>query len=229
MSVHGRASVAGNITAPTCQTCHGSHAIFPSKDTRSATSKRKIPELCCQCHPKQFEEYGRSIHAKALFDRNNSAAPTCFDCHLEHFVPRTDDAQWKLALIKQCGNCHAEQMSAYRKTFHGKVTQLGYSTMASCSDCHGSHTILSPMDKASSLSTENIAATCGKCHPHASAGFTKYYAHADESNRAKFPVLYYTYLFMTVLLIGVFTFFFAHTFLWAYRSLKERLKKKGGT
>jgi hypothetical protein len=35
---------------------------------------------------------------------------------------------------------------------------------------------------------------------------------------------------MTVLLIGVFTFFFFHTFLWLYRSLKERAKgRKEGT
>ena len=40
--------------------------------------------------------------------------------------------------------------------------------------------------------------------------------------------LYYTYLFMTLLLIGVFTFFLTHTFLWAYRALKERIQKKGG-
>jgi hypothetical protein len=41
-------------------------------------------------------------------------------------------------------------------------------------------------------------------------------------------VLFYTYLFMTALLIGVFAFFFLHTFLWAFRALKERLEKKGG-
>jgi hypothetical protein len=35
---------------------------------------------------------------------------------------------------------------------------------------------------------------------------------------------------MTVLLIGVFTFFFFHTLLWLYRSLKERAKgRKEGT
>jgi len=41
-------------------------------------------------------------------------------------------------------------------------------------------------------------------------------------------VLYYTFLFMTILLLGTFAFFFTHTFLWAYRSLKERMNKKGG-
>ncbi len=78
------------------------------------------------------------------------------------------------------------------------------------------------------LSEQNILATCQKCHPGATRGFTKFYAHAEETNRAKYPVMFYTYLFMTALLIGVFAFFFTHTFLWAYRSLKERMNKKGG-
>jgi hypothetical protein len=119
-------------------------------------------------------------------------------------------------------------MSTYRKTFHGKVTQLGYASMAKCSDCHGSHGILPVSDQSSPLSEQNKLSTCRKCHPKATAGFTKFYAHAEESNRAKYPVIYYTFLFMTVLLISTFAFFFIHTFLWAYRSLKERMQKKGG-
>jgi len=228
LSIHGRATASGNTVAPDCQACHGSHAIFPSKDARSATRKENIPALCSRCHPTEFEDYRKSIHGKALLEQKNPAAPTCFDCHLEHLVPGTNDPAWKLALVKQCGNCHSEEINTYRKTFHGKVTQLGYAAMAKCSDCHGSHTILPPTDEASQLSARNILQTCKKCHPHATAGFTKYYAHAEESNRHKYPVLYYTYLFMTLLLIGVFAFFFTHTFLWAYRSLKERLSKKGG-
>jgi len=228
LSVHGKSAASGNPMAPTCQTCHGSHAVFPSRDLRSATQRQKIPALCSTCHPKEFEEYSKSVHGDALLKRSNPGAPSCFDCHLEHLVPRTDDPQWKLSLIKQCGNCHAEEMNTYHKTFHGKVTQLGYATMAKCSDCHGSHTILPPKNSASKLSAQNILATCRTCHARATEGFTKFYAHAEEGNREKYPVLYYTYWFMTLLLIGTFSFFFAHTFLWAYRSLRERMKNKGG-
>jgi hypothetical protein len=119
-------------------------------------------------------------------------------------------------------------MKTYRKTYHGKVTRLGYANMAKCSDCHGSHTVLRVADPDSTLSQKNILTTCRKCHPKATAGFTKFYAHAEETNRAKYPIMYYTYIFMTALLISVFAFFLTHTFLWAYRSLKERMQKKGG-
>jgi hypothetical protein len=228
LSVHGRAAAEGRFVVPTCQTCHGYHYIFPSLDTRSSTNRQKIPKLCSTCHPKEFETYSNSIHGKELMGRRNSQAATCFDCHLEHLTPDTGDDQWKLALIKECGTCHAEQMKSYRKTYHGKVTALGYATMAKCSDCHGSHDILRIDNPESTLSQTNILKTCRKCHPAATAGFTKFYAHAEESNRTKYPVLYYTFIFMTALLISVFTFFLIHTFLWAYRSLRERMQRKEG-
>jgi hypothetical protein len=228
LSVHGQALTAGNSMAPTCQTCHGGHAVYRSADERSSTNRRKIPALCSQCHPQPYEDYKISIHGKQFLEHNNPGVPTCFDCHQEHRIPRTTDTQWELTLIKNCGNCHAEEMSTYRKTYHGKVTRLGYATIAKCSDCHGSHAILPPADPNSKLSPGNIVTTCKRCHPGATASFTKYYAHAEEGNREKYPVLYYTYLFMTALLIGVFTFFLSHTVLWAFRALKERMEKKGG-
>jgi hypothetical protein len=228
MSVHNRISPVGQNRVPACQTCHGSHDIYPSSDRRSATRREHIPALCSRCHPREFREYRTSIHGIEAIDRNNAKAPTCFDCHQEHMVPPTGDVKWMLSLIKECGGCHSEQLKTYRKTYHGKVTQLGYTTIAKCSDCHGSHRITRLTDSASVLSEQNIVHTCNKCHPGATRGFTRFYAHPDETNRAKYPVMYYTYLFMTTLLIGVFAFFFTHTFLWAYRSLKERMNRKGG-
>ncbi len=228
LSVHGQALAAGNAGAPDCQTCHGSHEIYRSTDARSSTNRQKIPGLCSQCHPKPYEDYSRSIHGRDFLEHKSQGAPTCFDCHSEHRIPRTSEEQWKLGLIKQCGTCHAEELNTYRKTYHGKVTRLGYTTIAKCSDCHGSHGILPPSDPDSKLSQKNIVTTCQACHPGATPSFTKYYAHAEESNRAKYPVLYYTFIFMTTLLISVFAFFLTHTAMWTYRALKERSRKKGG-
>lgn len=228
LSVHGRALASGNAGAPACQTCHGSHYIFPSTDARSKTGREKIPALCSACHARQFGDYRASIHGKEFLEKNNSSAATCFDCHLEHLVPKTGEEQFKLALIRQCGSCHPAEMNSYRKTYHGKVTRLGYTSVAKCADCHGAHTILPRSDESSMLSQKNILATCRTCHPRATEGFTRFYAHAEESNRAKYPLLHYTFLFMTALLTGVFTFFFTHAFLWAFRALKERMSGKGG-
>ncbi len=228
LSIHGPAQRLGKNHAPDCTTCHGTHDVFRSAEPRSRTYRWKIPELCSRCHLHAYAVYRRSIHGKALFENRNTEAPTCFDCHLEHRVPPVSEPAWKLALINDCGQCHQRKMTAYRKTYHGKVTRLGYAAMAKCSDCHGSHDILPSTDAGSRLSAANILATCRACHPRATAGFTKFYAHAEELDREKYPELFYPYLFMTLLLVGVFVFFFTHTFLWSYRALKERMKKKGG-
>jgi predicted CXXCH cytochrome family protein len=228
LSVHGKAVASGNSAAPKCQTCHGSHYIFRGTDKRSVTRRENIPSLCSGCHPAEFKDYRTSIHGKELLLKKNAGAPVCVDCHQEHLIPDTKNEQWMLDLIKTCGSCHSEQIREYRKTYHGKVTRLGYTTVAKCSDCHGAHAILQVKEPASMLSEQNILATCRKCHPTATAGFTKFYAHPDESNRGKYPLIYYPLLFMTLLLVGVFSFFFTHTFLWFYRSVRERMKKKGG-
>ncbi len=227
-SVHGKALAAGNPKAPTCQICHGSHAILPAKEALSNTSRSKVPELCSQCHMNEFQEYRRSIHGKEFYEKKNEAAAVCIDCHMEHHnIESVAKPDWKLYVINECGGCHAEQLSTYRKTFHGKVTKLGFVTVAKCSDCHGSHKILPRAEKDSAISEGNIVMTCGKCHPGSGASFAKFYAHPEESDRAKYPVLFYVYFFMTALLISVFTFFFIHTILWSYRALRERMK--GGT
>lgn len=228
MSVHGAALRLGKPGAPACQTCHGSHGIFKSSDRRSKTSRANVPKLCSGCHAREYGDYRESVHGREFLEKRNTSAAACFDCHLEHQVPVTGNPAWKLALIRECGMCHAKEFDTYRKTFHGKVTRLGYETMAKCSDCHGSHAILAVADEASMLSPKNRLATCRACHPNATEGFTKYYAHAEELDRERYPELYYTYAFMTALLIGVFTFFFAHTFLWAYRAMKEKIARKGG-
>ena len=227
LSVHGKALAVGNTAAPTCQDCHGSHIIYLARDDRSDTARLKIPSLCSRCHLKEYDDYRRSIHGKMLLERHDARAATCFDCHMEHLIPKTDEETWKLELIKQCGRCHTEQMNTYRKTFHGKVTRLGYTTVAKCQDCHGAHMVLAIKDPGSTVSPANIVNTCrsGNCHPKATTSFTKFYAHAEESNRARYPMLYYVYMFMTALLVCVFGFFFMHTFLWAYRSLRERMKR----
>ncbi len=227
MSVHGKAALAGDSGAPTCRTCHGDHNVFPPIDTRSTVNRQKIPALCAGCHPQEYAAYAKSIHGM-VFIAGGASAPTCFDCHLEHLTPPVADRQWMLALIKECGSCHAEEMRTYRSTYHGQVTELGYATVAKCSDCHGSHAIVPVTDPASPLAPGHILTTCRKCHPRATAGFTKFYAHPDAGNRAKYPILYYTTAFMTALLVAVFVFFFVHTFLWAYRSLRERIHGKGG-
>jgi hypothetical protein len=67
------------------------------------------------------------------------------------------------------------------------------------------------------------AYVCAKCHEGASASYASYVVHEPAAGsslaRASFPVLYYAYWFMLVLLVGTLAFFIPHSFLVGFREL----------
>lgn len=176
---------------------------------------------CTVCH--DGESWSRSSHGRA-FAAGVANAPTCKTCHGTHDVVRLDPEVRKYDVIRECGTCHADRLSTYRDTFHGQVTALGFARIATCADCHGAHDQLPSTDPRSWVSPERRLATCQQCHPTATAKFAEYQPHADKHDRAGNPMLYYTYRFMEVLLLGVFSFFGVHTTLWFRRSWAERMK-----
>ncbi|MBI4454389.1 MAG: hypothetical protein HY644_00650 [Acidobacteria bacterium] len=221
-SIHGQALTrSGLLVAAQCLSCHGSHRIFPASDPRSTVHRTHTPDTCGNCHVGVLKTFTSSIHGREA-KAGNPAAPVCANCHTAHQIKRVEMDSWKLEIVRECGTCHAESLRTYRDTFHGQVTALGFTRVARCSDCHGSHDILAISDPDSSVAPSRIVGTCRKCHSSANASFVKYDPHADPHKRARNPVLYYTARFMTWLLAGVFGFFGLHTILWAGRSFLER-------
>jgi hypothetical protein len=150
-------------------------------------------------------------------------APGCNDCHTAHDIQRHDLPNFQLDAIKGCGNCHQDYIETYRDTFHGKVTNLGYTQVATCAACHGAHEMLPASNPLSRVSKANRVKTCQACHANASANFASWDPHASKHVRERNPLYYYTAKFMEVLLFGVFGFFGIHTVFWFYRSLRVRL------
>jgi predicted CxxxxCH...CXXCH cytochrome family protein len=221
-SIHGAAlSKAGLSVAPNCATCHGAHEILRPSNPEARTSRARVPGTCGTCHAKILSEFDTGVHAEAA-RKGNPRAPVCIDCHSAHEVQLPGTPAWKVEVIKECGTCHAELIETYRDTYHGQVTALGFTRVATCADCHGAHAILAPGDPNSSVSRRRILETCRKCHPTANASFTAYQPHANPHNRKDYPFLYYTAKFMKWLLVGVFSFFGIHTLLWFPRSLQVR-------
>lgn len=224
-SIHGRAlTKSGLLVSANCSSCHGSHRVLPAGDSRSTVHKANVAGTCGQCHAGILKIWSDSVHGK-LSRAGNRNAPVCVDCHTSHEIRRVEVDAWKLEVVRECGSCHTESLRTYRDTFHGQVTALGFSRVARCSDCHGSHEILPVSDPRSSVAPARIVATCQKCHPAAKASFAKYDPHANPDDKGRNPVLYYSARFMTWLLGGVFVFFGLHTALWFGRALLE--KKRG--
>lgn len=225
-SIHGKALAgAARGSAPTCTNCHGAHNIRPKSDARSSTNRAAIPDTCGTCHVKERQQYGQGQHGKLRQD-GNLGAPGCTDCHGAHSIKPHDLPLFQTEVIKECGNCHADYLSSYRDTFHGKVTALGYSRMATCASCHGSHEILPASNPASTVSPQNRLKTCQKCHSGASENFALFDPHANALDRSRGSIMYYSAIFMKYLLFGVFAFFGLHTLLWFIRSLGVRLARR---
>jgi hypothetical protein len=170
-----------------------------------------------------------SIHA-VLVGKTDKPLPVCNDCHTAHTIRRADETGFKLQIMSQCGRCHEAIAKTYFDTYHGKVSQLGYTKTAKCYDCHGAHDILPISDSRSRLSREKVVGTCQKCHSGANRRFAGYLTHATHHDPEKYPFLFWTFWGMTSLLVGTFFLGGVHTLLWLPRALqmqRQRRKESG--
>ena len=221
----------------TCTSCHRDiHELMSWQG-----DKQQANDICISCHTTPAKEYHTSIHAQAVEDGNADSA-ACIDCHGIHNVANIDDMtprERSSFHTEPCMVCHADEemmerndvtpvaVETYLESYHGKNFHLGYpDKVAGCVDCHTAHEVLPSDDPASSLSPDNLIVACAKCHKNASPQFVKFYAHGDMKDRANYPILYYTYIAMSLLLVGTFGVFWFHSLLWMFRGFIENNEKK---
>lgn len=220
MSIHGKGLLeSGLIVTAMCTDCHTAHHVLPAEDPESSVNHRNIPQTCAECHKGIYEQYSRSIHSPLVSD-SSEPLPACDDCHFSHTISSTGSAGFTESIINQCGSCHEEVTASYFETFHGKVSKLGYAAAAKCHDCHGAHDILPTYDPRSRLSRDNIVQTCGQCHEGSNRRFAGYLTHATHHDKDKYPILFYTFWFMSGLLMVTLAVAGTHTLLWLPRSFQ---------
>ena len=97
-SVHWQAmSVKGDLSAPTCNDCHGNHGAAPP-------GVGWVGNVCGQCHTVMGELFAKSVHAKAFA---SLGAPGCATCHDNHAIKPAGVEMVGLDKTAVCGNCHA--------------------------------------------------------------------------------------------------------------------------
>jgi cytochrome b subunit of formate dehydrogenase/nitrate/TMAO reductase-like tetraheme cytochrome c subunit len=225
-SVHGVGLVQmGLLPSAVCTDCHSTHYILGRKDPQSTIFYKNIPATCGTCHKGIYEKYISSIHS---FTQNHTdkALPVCDNCHSAHRIQFVQLDPFMREVTQICGSCHERLAKSYFQTIHGKAYMLGYLNAAKCSDCHGAHHILSVNNPESRVGILHIVQTCKKCHSDANRRFTGYLTHATHHDRAKYPVMFFAYWAMHLLLISVFLFFGIHALLWLPRSLKHHREKE---
>ena len=195
-SVHAMA-VGDDRGGARCSDCHGAHDILPANDPRSKVHHQRVPELCGQCHAEITEAYEASVHGRAAA-HGIRESPVCTDCHGEHRVlgPDYKDSPVFASNVPKmtCGRCHGDlrlsekfgippdRVPAYAESFHGLASRTGSVTVASCASCHGVHDILPSTDPESHIHPDNLATTCGHCHPGAGKRFAIGPVHVLEGN-----------------------------------------------
>jgi hypothetical protein len=221
-SIHGKGLRESGLTVTaTCTSCHTAHSVLPRNEETSSINKKNLPATCGKCHQGIEDQFNRSIHSN-LVSKSNKPLPVCDDCHSAHAVSRANENVFKLDIMTKCGRCHQEIAKTYFDTYHGKVSQLGYTKTAKCYDCHGAHDILAVSDPKSHLSYENVVGTCQKCHPGINRRFAGYLTHATHHDPKKYPILFWVFWGMTGLLIFTFILSGVHTLLWLPRALKMK-------
>jgi len=219
-SPHARALLLmGLVGAPSCMSCHGSHAILPASDPHSSLSRAHTPETCGSCHLYVLDTWkAESAHGIGWVE-GSTAVPVCTTCHTQHVAKVFTKRSELLKTPETCGGCHGDKYSTYRGSFHGKATQLGFLTGAICSDCHTPHRNLPADDPRSSVSPDHLRETCGQCHGEVPPEFARIAPHVDVSDPEDVPEVYWAWLGMTSLLIAVFGLFGVHDLLWLQRAL----------
>jgi nitrate/TMAO reductase-like tetraheme cytochrome c subunit len=220
-SIHAKGrEKSGLKVAPACADCHGRHDILTKTDPKSRVSHVQVPVTCGVCHDGIKRRYDTGVHAAAL-TKGDPRAPVCSDCHTAHAIQRADTDASRLGATAECGSCHALVATAFTRTFHGKVTQLGSTGAAACADCHGAHDILPASNTASMVAPANLQTTCSKCHRGANARFVQYDPHPNPRDYSRSAALWWANRFYWVLIPGCFGFFSLHSALWFWRSRKD--------
>ena len=217
--VHGAALGRGVVEAANCVDCHGSHEMNQSMVAGSRVHKSHLPETCAKCHQTQTAEYNVSVHAVAL-RRGNLDSPICTNCHGEHeILAHTNPASPVYArnVAQQvCASCHAsvrltkkyglaaDSFQTFSDSYHGLAVRGGAVEVVNCASCHSSHAIKSHLDPTSTIYKDNLAATCGQCHPGANQRFTIGRVHVSPAQRVESPVLYWiANLYVTLIFVVI--------------------------
>src|SRR5258705_153736 len=102
-SVHHEAMVAaGDLSAPTCTTCHGSHGAAPA-------GLKAAADVCITCHVQQANFFEESPHKEAFA---LLAAPSCTPCPTSHLTQHPDAAFVGTGAHAVCSDCHSKAAPA---------------------------------------------------------------------------------------------------------------------
>jgi predicted CXXCH cytochrome family protein len=98
-SVHWKMIAGGDLSAPTCNDCHGNHGAAPPGISW-------VGNVCGQCHVQNEELFAKSVHAKTFV---KMGIPGCAACHGNHEIAPASDQMLAVDGNGACVGCHTAQ------------------------------------------------------------------------------------------------------------------------
>ena len=101
-SIHWtKMSEEGDLSAPTCNDCHGNHGAAPPGISW-------VGNVCGQCHSVMAQQFSASFHSPIL---TMLGSPGCATCHNNHEVEEAGDELLGMGEGTACGQCHTSEGS----------------------------------------------------------------------------------------------------------------------
>ncbi|NOX61621.1 MAG: ammonia-forming cytochrome c nitrite reductase subunit c552 [Chloroflexi bacterium] len=127
-SVHGRALLEDqDVRAPSCASCHGSHAAQPP-------DSEEVVNVCGKCHTATEAYYKESRHS-----RIGENAPKCWTCHGTHDVIKPDESMFlhEEPTEQECTTCHVDE-----NTFRMDKARFANPEDRRCDTCHHENSMI---------------------------------------------------------------------------------------
>jgi len=99
-SVHHAAMVSGDLSAPTCNDCHGNHGAAPP-------GVGAVANVCGTCHTVFATKFALSTHSQ-IFDKG------CVECHNNHDIAKPSDAMLGTDSAAICATCHSDGDNGFK-------------------------------------------------------------------------------------------------------------------
>jgi cytochrome b subunit of formate dehydrogenase len=213
------------------------------------TSSPRAYLSCSNCHADAMDQQKASVHGKWLTGDTKVAGPTCQSCHgsiheVQKIAARpsakgerdpASDAAARLR-ARRCASCHEDPAVTelanlkhdvplnFRDSIHGRLISVGSARAPDCSDCHGSHAIVSKADAKSPVAGTNRVETCGKCHEGSNKNFAALISHDTLQETGVIPhVVHVAFSYLTT---GTLLFFAFHVLVDFIYELRKRLARR---
>jgi hypothetical protein len=121
-SVHARAREKGDVSAPTCNSCHGNHGAAPPE-------VGSVANVCGTCHAVFADKFKLSPHWEPFKDMG---LPGCVTCHENHEIVAPTEAFLSEGDSGKCGSCHEKGSSGAKaaERMRAELTRLSEQTGA---------------------------------------------------------------------------------------------------